>query len=634
MQVRQSEIILDIVDAAKKAKCKIADLACGDYETYGKFNLSTAARHFGSWTAARKAAARANPSKLQAALKQHLLDELKEDKKAHILDVFKRQLRDNGEAPAMADLVQAGLSKDVLNRCFGSLGALEALVRKESPELFKDVTIRSLFSPSAFASLDKAVAEKKRFVITTAVTGCKVHEGFYASVKEFCRENDAALLIMVTSDPAHNRDRGEPGVSKQERYGTIAAKLAGEHIVLRDTALNDNLKLSTLKTSAKMINPLTGVKRLVQKNGNLIVASPKQIQQCVPVSNFRLPHVGMSTGAITVSNYSTDNYMSERLAYIAEHDHTIGAIIVEIEDSELFHYRQIQADVDGSFYDIAGLQLKKYTPKGVKKVDLKKENAGALVMGDWHSGETDPIVAQAWKDLCLIVSPDYLLVHDGFNGLSINHHEEHDFIKKAQRALSGQLSLEAELKQFAADIDMLSQFAKKAVVIVKSNHDDFLHRYLKEGKYVVDPQNHLFSLDLAKAAIQGEDALQFAIEKAVGLDDKTNVRWLKRNEDFKIARIQLGAHGDKGSNGSRGTLAQMEEAFGYSVTGHSHVPSILRGAWSVGTSSFLQLDYNSDSPSSWMNTSCIVYPNGQRQLINCIFGKWALGCQAPTTEEA
>ncbi len=632
MQVRKAEIILDIVEASKKARAKVGDLSYGEYETYGKYNPSTAARHFGSWTAARKAAARANPAQLAAELKKVQQDELRDQKRAQILDAYLKQLRSTGQAPSMADLVQDNVSKDVLARAWGSLGALEAHVRKEHPDLFKDVRIHSLFSASAFEELDEAVRDHKRFAIATAVTGCKMHEGFRKSLAHWEAENDAALLVMVSSDPAHNRDRGDKELPKSERYGTIDRRLAGELIVLRDTSLNNNLKLSTLKTSAKMIDPMTGIKRLVQRNGNLIVASPKQRQQVVPVSNFKLPHVGMSTGAITIADYSTENYMSERLAYIAEHDHVIGALVVELEDDgEMFHYRQIQADTDGSFYDIAGLVLKKYTPDGVEEVDLDDAGAAAFVMGDWHSGETDPVVAEAWKQVCGIVSPEYLMVHDGFNGLSINHHEMDDHIKRAQRSMNGQLSLEAELKAFAHDLDVLSPLARKSVVVVKSNHDDFLYKYLKNGWYVEDPQNHLFSLDLAKAAIQGEDSLQFAVEKVIGLDTKTNVRWLKRNEDFKIARIQLGAHGDKGSNGSKGTLAQMEESFGFSVTGHSHVPQILRGAWSVGTSSYLKLDYNADSPSSWMNTSCIVYPNGQRQLINCIFGKWALGCPQQAT---
>lgn len=627
MQVRKAEIILDIIEASKKARVKVADLTYGDYETYGKFNPSTAARHFKSWTAARKAAAKANPAQLAADLKKIQQDELRDQKRQQILEAYLKQLRSTGEAPSMSDLVQSDVSKDVLARCWGSLGALEAYARKEHADLFKDVRIHSLFSAKAFEDLDEAVKGHKRFAITTAVTGCAMHEGFREALRHWEEENDGALLVMVSSDPAHNRDRGDKELPQSERYGTIDRRLQGELIVLRDTSLNKNLKLSTLKTSAKMIDPMTGIKRLVQRNGNLIVASPKQRQQAVPVSNFKLPHIGMSTGAITEADYSTENYMSERLAYIAEHDHVIGAVVVELEDDgELFHYRQIQADKDGSFYDIAGMVLKKYTPDGVEEVDLEDAGAAAFVMGDWHSGETDPIVAEAWKQVCGIVSPEYLMVHDGFNGLSINHHEMHDNIKRAQRAMSGQLNLEAELKGFAHDLDVLSPLARKSVVVVKSNHDDFLYKYLKDGLYVQDPQNHLFSLDLAKAALQGEDALQFAVEEVIGLDEATNVRWLKRNEDFRVARIQLGAHGDKGPNGAKGTLASMEEAYGFSVTGHSHVPQILRGAWSVGTSSYLKLDYNADSPSSWMNTGCIVYPNGQRQLINVIFGKWCLGC--------
>ena len=628
---RKSEILIDIIDAAKKAKRKVADLTYGEYESYGKFNHSTVSNHWGSWVVARKAAARANPTKLQAELKKVQLDDEREKKKEAILEVYLAKVRETGEPLDTTDIVQAGLSKDTLNRCWGSLGALEAHVRDEHPDLFKDVRIHSLFSPKAFSGLDKAVAAHRRFIVTTAVTGCEVHEGFYDSLKMYCEENDAALLILISSDPAHNRDRGDKGLPADQRYGTIDRRLAGELIVLKDTALNNNLKLSTLKTSAKMIDPLTGIKRLVQRNGNLIVASPKQRQQVVPVSNFKFPHIGMSTGAITCPDYTTQNYMSERLAYIAAHDHVIGAIIVELEEGgELFHYRQIQADEDGSFYDIAGCKLRKYTATGVKEVK-EKDGAGAFVLGDWHSGETDPVVIQAWKQLCAIVKPDYAVVHDCFNGLSINHHEEEDQIKKAQRANNQQLDLEAELCQLANDLDILSSFAKKEVVLVKSNHDDFLMKYLKKGKYVEDPQNHMFSLDLAKAAIRGDDPLQFAIEQIVGLSESTKVRWLKRNEDFKVARIQLGAHGDKGPNGSRGFLATMEESYGYCVTGHSHVPQILRGAWSVGTTSFLTLDYNKDCPSSWMNTSCIVYPNGQRQLINCVFGRFAI--DQPKEEE-
>ena len=65
-----------------------------------------------------------------------------------------------------------------------------------------------------------------------------------------------------------------------------------------------------------------------------------------------------------------------------------------------------------------------------------------------------------------------------------------------------------------------------------------------------------------------------------------------------------------------------ENAYGLSVTGHAHTPEILRGAWQVGTTSKLNLDYTKGSPSSWFQTACLVYPNGSRQLISVVDGKW------------
>ncbi|MFK5283800.1 hypothetical protein ACI3PL_29915, partial [Lacticaseibacillus paracasei] len=59
----------------------------------------------------------------------------------------------------------------------------------------------------------------------------------------------------------------------------------------------------------------------------------------------------MTTGACTLPKYYDNKFVSKRLSYIADHDHTIGAIIVEIENDKLFHFRQIQADENGSFID-------------------------------------------------------------------------------------------------------------------------------------------------------------------------------------------------------------------------------------------------------------------------------------------
>jgi hypothetical protein len=244
----------------------------------------------------------------------------------------------------------------------------------------------------------------------------------------------------------------------------------------------------------------------------------------------------------------------------------------------------------------------------------------AFILGDWHAKETDPIARATWEDVVKTLKPHTLVLHDAFSGVSINHHEQHQHILRAQRAKNNELNLQSELETLANDLNELSKIIDK-IVIVKSNHDEFLSRYLQDGKYTTDPHNHRLSLELAMQMLDGNDPLKYGVEK-YGLKSK-NVRWLMRDEDFKIADIQLGAHGDLGANGAKGSLQAMEAAYGKSVSGHAHSPEILRNAYQVGTSSYLKLSYNR-GPSSWMHSSCLVYPNGSRQLINAINGKWKL----------
>ncbi len=513
-----------------------------------------------------------------------------------------------GRAPKMDELVELGHTKDSIKHHFSSLTRLEEVAREEHPDKFFDVEIADLLDGGDLADkLHKVVKQHKKFVITTAVTGCERHEGFHSSLKSFCKQNKAALLVLVASDPAHNR-------LHEGGYGTIDAELAKECVVVEDIHLNSNFFISTIKLSAKHINPTTGLGDIGQREGSFVFASPKQSMTLESTSNEKLPHVMMTTGAITSPNYVTGSYMSERTAYIADKHHVMGAIYVNIFDDVTYGYTQIQMlSDDGSFVHFG----KRYHANG----KITTEAPEVLVCGDWHSGETDPLVRQCTEEMISLFKPKKVALHDAFNGLSVNHHEEHNMIVKAQRFMKGAPSLEQEFNGLRSDLDW---FAKQVseVVVVKSNHDEFLSKdYLRYAKYARDPQNHYFSLDLAKAMMEGKDPVKFGTEK-VGLQAK-NIRWLQRDEDFKVAGIQLGAHGDIGPSGTRGNIKNMRKSYGLSVTGHSHTPGIWHGAFAVGTSSFLKLGYN-QGPGNWLQTHCLVYPDGTRQLLNIIKGVWKI----------
>jgi hypothetical protein len=528
-------------------------------------------------------------------------------KKSSIVKEYSELYAELQRSPTMEELVARGHTKDSIKHHFGSLSNIDKLARDTFPDKFFDVDIETILDDAARDRLRKTVKKYKQFVVTTAVTGCAVDEGFYASLKSYCKANKAALLILIASDPAHNHSKGG--------YGTIDGRLIQEAVVVEDTHLNSNFFISTIKLSAKQINPTTGLGDIGKRDGSFVFASPKQSMVLESTSNEKLPHVMMTTGAITKPNYTTDMYMSERTAYIADKHHVMGAIVVTIQDSESYAYTQVQMmNEEGSFVHFG----KRYHPDNA----VTDEAPEALVCGDWHSGVTDPQVRKGTEEMLKFFKPTHVVLHDAFDGVSVNHHEESNEIMKAVRFMTGAKSLEQEIVGLKDDLDWFAAMVEQ-VVVVKSNHDLFLAgHYLKHAKYAKDPQNHYFSLDLAKAMMEGKDPLKFATEK-VGLKLKHKVRWLSRDEDFKIADIQLGAHGDIGPSGTRGNLKNMRKAYGLSITGHSHTPGILHGAWAVGTSSLLRLSYN-HGPSSWMNTHALVYSDGSRQLVNLINGKWRI----------
>jgi len=436
---------------------------------------------------------------------------------------------------------------------------------------------------------------KKTYFITSVVPGADVHTVFLSSIETFCKKKSAKLLLLPTP----------PSVSKHD---TIDDALLGHpSLVLKDVKLNSKIRISSIPVSPTSVDPVAGLQRQSQKDGSFIFSSPKQRLKLVPNGHIQLPHALMTPGAITLPYYNT----SKRAGRVSEEDHVIGGIIVEIENDSIYHYRQVQADKKGHFTDLGV----KYTPSGTVNV-----LAEAIIPGDIHAGETDPGVKAVVLELTKLLKPNHLILHDLFNGLSVNHHIREMTITREN--LGKHFFLDEELKTTYHELADYAKVAKN-VVVVRSNHDLWIDDYLEEGIYTREPYNSKLGRELATSM----GSFQIPLEAGVRRLDKPkalkNVRFLKIDEDFKLTpkRIQCGAHGHVGANGARGTTAAMEKAYGLSISGHTHTPEILRGAWVVGTSTYLQLGYNKGA-SSWLQTLCILYQDGSRQLINVINGKY------------
>lgn len=532
-------------------------------------------------------------------------DKESQAKKQEILEAYVSWIRKGILFPTRANMLDSGITRETVRHSFVNMARLRAVAKDVFPEDFSGVMdLEDYISKEYQDKLKKVVSKSKRFVITTAISGQQVHQGFLESIENYCEKNNAVLILRPCHDPAHNLDN--------EIEWHMDDPLIEHYWAFLKLDLNSNVHISDIPVTAKQINPTTGLGRFVQGQGSAIFGSPKQSLEFIPVSNIKYPHALMSTGAITLPNYKTTKGNSLRTAWIADHDHKVGALIVEIQDDKLYHFRQIQSDIDGGFCDLG----KYYLKNKVKNVRSK------LVIGDYHSGEHSETAQSAWLEVVKVAHVDEVILHDLHNGLSTNHHDAHKMVTQARRAATGQLDAKRELGITGSVLNLWTSTVDK-VTVTKSNHDEFLERWLDEARFAKDPYNFQVGCKLADAMVDEKDPLIVGLELYGNLKHPKKINWLKRDEDYRVFGIENGAHGDIGPNGAKGSKASLERSYGKATIAHSHTAGILREIFQVGTTSLFKLGYNR-GPSSWMHCSCLEYENGQRQLVNSINGEWHL----------
>jgi len=159
------------------------------------------------------------------------------------------------------------------------------------------------------------------------------------------------------------------------------------------------------------------------------------------------------------------------------------------------------------------------------------------------------------------------------------------------------------------------------VVIVRSNHDDFIDRWLKDTDWrkTVTPKNSLEYMQYSAAILSGQapnGVIPYLINQKF-----PHFKTLGRNDSYLVKGWELGQHGDIGSSGTRGSLLQLRKLNTKIVVGHYHAPGRKDGALSVGTSTKLRLNYNLGA-SSWLQSHVIIHQDGKAQHINFINGEF------------
>jgi hypothetical protein len=478
-------------------------------------------------------------------------------------------------------------------------GVSERTVRKWASERL-GLKEKSDVEPEQYIEAKKRVIDKSKkvYFVTWAQNNTPVHKGFYKNVEAYAKKHKAAIHIILgrykNPTSVFQDAKEEFWVEEVEKYMDANRHNVHEYVTI----------MGDIKIQPTAVNPMSGMNALSGVD-SCIFGAPRVQMETIPVLEGMKPKMMVTSGAITERNY-TDSKSGK----LGEFHHVLGFCIVEIKDDEKFFIRQVTADEKtGAFND-----LYYRVDKGVV---TKNETIAAAVLGDLHLGEHDEkVIDTTFNVLLKKLKPTNLVLHDVFNGHSISHHESKNPFKMYEREQNGTNSVKKEVDFM---LNWLERVKDYNVTIVRSNHDDFIDRWLQNSDWKHNIKNAKEYIEYSHILLSGKapkGIVPYLINQKF-----PKMKTLDRTAMFSVKGWELGQHGDVGANGSRGSLLQFRKLNTKCVVGHYHGPGRKDGALAVGTTTHLRVGYN-NGPSSWLQSHVIIHNDGKAQHINFIDGEF------------
>ena len=455
------------------------------------------------------------------------------------------------------------------------------------------------------------------FLLTCAQNNTKVHDAFWTSLLALRDHRSAELHVAQLTYNHHAYEKVEDGALW---YDPKIAKYACENNIEIAPGLVWNGEVNILPTA---VNPLSGFDTFNgSKSG--IFPHTKIAMQSVANAKHEPTKFNYTTGTATLRNY-----VAMKAGQKASFHHAYGALIVEVSPKGEWFARQINASEDGSFQD-----LDVFVSEGKVQTGQTVE---ACIWGDIHTAQIEPNIEKAvWDEGGILdqLGPKYQVMHDLLDFRARNHHDVNNCHLEFQKHLEGADDVAWEIRKTA---EFLGRAWREGVetVVIPSNHDDALTRWLREADYKDDPKNALFFLRTQTAVYEALESgdedfhvLKWALESRVCQESWSlegaalfEGKFLHVDDSYVVKGVELGNHGHLGTNGSRGSPKQFAKTGMRSVTGHTHTCGIVDGCTTVGTFSILDPAY-CKGPSSWSHTFCVMYPSGKRALVTIKSGKY------------
>ena len=470
----------------------------------------------------------------------------------------------------------------------------------------------------ATKALHKTVPKRgvKRYLITSAQNNTLMHEANWSNLLALKKYYNAELLVgtYTYNKNAFGKLSVKAGTKAKPEtelwYDERLLPYIEDHNVDLAPGLRWCGRMNTLPTAT---NPLSGFETYTGRKSG-IFPHAKHAMQSVPSGKFEDTKFNYTTGTTTLQNY-----VQKTAGIKAEHHHTYGALLVEVTAGGNWYVRQLQTDKHGLMQD---LQVSADDGRIRKRSEI-----ASITWGDVHGESIDPTIRElAWGKGGILdeLKPSYQFCHDLIDFGPRNHHNRGDPHFRFKRHVQGKDTVQAEM-EFAAELLHQMQRKKTKTVVVNSNHDNALARWLREADYRTDPANAMFflecQLECYKAIEDGDQDFMIFEHVLVSLGIPEYVRFLREDESCIIAGIEQGNHGHLGPNGSYGSPRALAKQGRKQNTDHTHTCGILDGVYTGGTMSLLDLLYNK-GPSSWSHSFIVTYRNGKRTIVTIYNGRY------------
>ena len=472
--------------------------------------------------------------------------------------------------------------------------------------------------------------EIKRYIFSSAQNNTKVHAGLWTNLLALADHYDAEIHISrYTYMKSGLGRKGDKALFTNAKRETLYGADAMAWSNLLTDYLNDERcevapglvwcgEWQRLPTTKR---PLSGYESYTGRKSGIFPHAKIEMQS-VPASKFEDPKFNFTTGTVTMRNY-----IVKGAGLQATFHHGYGALLVEVDCDGDWFCRQLNATSEGVICDL-DLMVKD------GKVTTGHRIEG-LNQGDTHEQQKDEGVEVILREMITDLRPRHIFYNDLLNFGSANHHEMKDPFSRFERFSRGQNNVAEEVEHtmdFLAE--RASMFRESEHVVVDSNHDRAMERWLREADWRDDPTNMLFYMKAAQAKLEAiqDDAPDFHMMRHWWHQfemDYDNVRFLDEDEPFVICEdanggIECGMHGHLGPNGSRGGAAAFAKMGRKANVGHTHSCGIYDGIYTAGTSSQMELGYNR-GPSSWSHSEIITYETGKRAIVTLYNGKYKAG---------